>query len=80
MRFIFSIHANYHRLIPQYKKISLTKERRLIASAQKGSVESRNEIIFRHIGFIIFRAGIKIGLEKQEFICCNIAMAINMSP
>jgi DNA-directed RNA polymerase specialized sigma subunit len=48
---------NYHA---QYKKISLTKERQLIARAQKGSRKSRDEIVLRHLSFITFRLNIKV--------------------
>lgn len=45
----------------QYPKIPLTEERRLIALAQKGSKKSTEEIVLRHIGFLIFR------LHKKAF-------------
>ena len=41
--------------ISKYPKIALLEERRLIALAQKGSQKSAEEIILRHIGFVIFR-------------------------
>jgi len=38
-----------------YPKISLSKERRLISKAQKGCKRSRDEIVLRHINYLIFR-------------------------
>jgi len=45
----------YRSTISQYPKIPLLEERRLIALAQKGSQKSTEEIVLRHIGFVIFR-------------------------
>ena len=45
----------YNSIIPHYPKIPLSEERRLIAEAQKGSKKSKNEIVLRHVGFLIFR-------------------------
>ncbi|RKY30878.1 MAG: hypothetical protein DRP74_06055 [Candidatus Omnitrophota bacterium] len=51
--------ADYHfsdfNIIRQYPKISLSEERKLISKAKKGSKKSRDELIFRHIGFLKFR-------------------------
>jgi len=44
---------DYRRIV--YPKISLYEERCLISKAQKGSQKSRDEIILRHIRFLIFR-------------------------
>jgi DNA-directed RNA polymerase specialized sigma subunit len=44
---------NYKAII--YPRISLSEERGLISKAQKGSQKSRDEIILRHIRFLIFR-------------------------
>ena len=38
-----------------YPKISLSEERSLIAKAKAGAKKSRDELVFRHIGFLIFR-------------------------
>ncbi|PIP16470.1 MAG: hypothetical protein COX46_02000 [bacterium (Candidatus Ratteibacteria) CG23_combo_of_CG06-09_8_20_14_all_48_7] len=46
---------SYRDIVWYYPKISLSEERRLIAKAQKGSKKSKNEIVLRHIGFLIFR-------------------------
>ena len=45
----------YRSTISKYPKIPLLEERRLIELAQKGSKKSAEEIILRHIGFVIFR-------------------------
>ncbi len=45
----------YSSTIQKYSRIPLAEERRLIAQAKKGSKRSAEEIILRHIGFVIFR-------------------------
>jgi len=45
----------YRNIIQDYPKITLSEERCLISKAQKGSKKSRDEIVLRHIGFLIFR-------------------------
>ncbi len=45
----------YQQVVHQYPRLPLSEERRLIAKAQKGCVESEKEIVLRHIGFVIFR-------------------------
>ena len=45
----------YRYIIKKYSKISLEDERRLIYKAQKGSKKSRDELVFRHIDFLVFR-------------------------
>jgi len=45
----------YKSIIQRYPRISLAEERRLIQKAQKGSKKSKDEIILRHISFLIFR-------------------------
>src|SRR3989338_7323798 len=45
----------YLQLARKYQKIPLSKERLLIAQAKKGSQKSTEEIVLRHIGFVIFR-------------------------
>ena len=50
-----SIWRSYGVTVQRYPKISLSEERRLISEAQKGSKKSRDEIIFRHMGFLKFR-------------------------
>jgi len=45
----------YSGIAWSYSKISLSEERELISKAQKGSKKSKDEIVLRHIGFLIFR-------------------------
>ena len=45
----------YSDIVRRYPKLSLPEARRLISKAQKGSRKSKDEIIFRHISFLIFR-------------------------
>tara|TARA_B100000745_G_scaffold249392_1_gene171422 strand:- start:59 stop:529 length:471 start_codon:yes stop_codon:yes gene_type:complete len=39
----------------KYSRISLREERRLIAKAKKGSKKEADELVLRHLGFIIYR-------------------------
>ena len=45
----------YSHSIKRYPKITLSEERHLISKAQKGSRKSKEELILRHVGFVIFR-------------------------
>jgi len=45
----------YRHIIQGYPRISLSEERRLIQKAQNGSKKSKDELILRHISFLIFR-------------------------
>ena len=45
----------YKPIIQRYPRISLSEERRLIKKAQKGSKKSKDELVLRHISFLIFR-------------------------
>ncbi|MFA5271942.1 MAG: hypothetical protein WC412_06370, partial [Candidatus Omnitrophota bacterium] len=45
----------YRQIIRRYPKISLEEERHLIQRAQNGSKKSKDEIVLRHISFLIFR-------------------------
>ena len=47
--------GSYSSIVRRYPKISLTEERQLILRAQKGSKNSKDEIVLRHVGFLIFR-------------------------
>ena len=51
---------SYSYIIRSYPKISLDEERHLILEAQKGSKESKDELVLRHIGFLIFRIHKKV--------------------
>ena len=46
---------SYSAIIRRYPKIPLSEERRLILKAQNGSKKSKEELVLRHIGFVIFR-------------------------
>jgi DNA-directed RNA polymerase specialized sigma subunit len=45
----------YRKALPQFSKLSLEEERRLIALAKRGSEKHAKEIVLRHISFVIFR-------------------------
>ena len=46
---------SYSHAILRYPKITLSEERRLILEAQKGSKTSKDELLLRHVSFLIFR-------------------------
>jgi len=46
---------DYRNNIKFYPRISLSEERALIHKAQNGSKKSKDELILRHIGFLMFR-------------------------
>ena len=46
---------SYSAIIRHYPKIPLSEERRLISKAQNGSKKSKDELVLRHVGFLIFR-------------------------
>jgi DNA-directed RNA polymerase specialized sigma subunit len=46
---------SYGHIIRRYPRISLSEERSLIHKAQKGSKKSKDELVLRHVGFLIFR-------------------------
>ncbi len=46
---------DYYRTLPRYSKIGLNQERLLLAEAKKGCRKSSEEVVLRHISFIIFR-------------------------
>ena len=45
----------YRDIIRQYPRISLREERRLIREAKRGGKAQAQELVLRHIGFVIFR-------------------------
>ena len=47
--------ARYSSIVRRYPKLSLSEERHLISKAQRGSKKSKEELVLRHIGFVIFR-------------------------
>jgi hypothetical protein len=46
---------SYRDIVRSYPKISLSEERHLILRAQKGSEQCKDELVLRHVGFLIFR-------------------------
>ena len=53
--YIQNMWKSYRNIARRYPKLSLSEERHLILKAQKGSKKSKDEIILRHVGFLIFR-------------------------
>ena len=51
---------SYKDIIRSYPKIPLSEERRLISKTQKGSKKSKDEIVLRHVGFLIYRIHRKV--------------------
>ena len=47
--------ALYADIARRYERLTLAQERRLIAKAQGGAKESTDEIVLRHVGFVMFR-------------------------
>jgi DNA-directed RNA polymerase specialized sigma subunit len=45
----------YRSIIRRYPKITLQEERRLIRLAKRGGKTEAEELVLRHIGFVIFR-------------------------
>lgn len=45
----------YRHIIRKYPRISLQEERRLIREAKRGGKAQAQELVLRHIGFVIFR-------------------------
>ena len=56
-----STFSPYTKLSRRYPKLSLSEERQLIAQAKQGSTESSQELVLRHVSFVIFR------LHKRVF-------------
>ena len=53
--------SNSYRVLPhRYPPISLAEERQLIAQAKSGSAESAQELVLRHVSFVIFRLHKKV--------------------
>ena len=45
----------YRNIARRYPRISLQEERRIIRQAKRGSQEKTEELVLRHISFVIFR-------------------------
>ncbi len=56
----------YRSLARQYDRLSLAQERRLIAKAQRGSKASTEELVLRHIGFVMFRIRERVYPEYRQ--------------
>jgi len=55
-------------IINKYPRISLQEERRLIRRAKKGSKSAAQELVLRHIGFVIFRINKRVfPLYRRRF-------------
>ncbi|MCB4756956.1 MAG: hypothetical protein LHV69_08030 [Elusimicrobia bacterium] len=52
--------GHYKNLARKYPQVSFSEERNLIARAKKGDKKSANQLVLRHIGFVIFRVYSKI--------------------
>lgn len=52
--------TRYQALAQRYPPLSLEEERRLIGLAQRGSESSTQELVLRHISFVIFRLHRKV--------------------
>lgn len=51
----------YHDVVQKYyPRLTLSEERRLIALAQSGLKDSADELVLRHIGFVMFRLRRKV--------------------
>jgi DNA-directed RNA polymerase specialized sigma subunit len=46
--------------LPRYPRLSLMEERRLITKAKRGNKAEIDELVLRHVGFIIFRIHKKV--------------------
>ena len=46
---------SYSHIKRCYPKITLSEERRLILKAQKGSKKAKDELVLRHVSFLVFR-------------------------
>ena len=45
----------YSQSIPKYPRLTLQEERRLISKAKKGSLKELEELVGRHLSFILLR-------------------------
>jgi len=57
---ILNMWESHRDIVRCYTKATLSEERRLISEAQKGSKKSKDELVLRHIGFLIFRIHKKV--------------------
>ena len=50
----------YNEIVHRFPRLPLDQERKLIARAKRGSRKCRDEIVLRHVGFVIFRLHRKV--------------------
>jgi DNA-directed RNA polymerase specialized sigma subunit len=50
----------------RYPKLSLARERRMIAAAQAGRKSARDELVLRHIGFLMWRLRTRVFRQYLE--------------
>ncbi len=51
---------SYHYIASRYPKLTLDEEGCLILDAQNGSKQSKDELILRHVSFLVFRINTKL--------------------
>jgi len=56
----------YREAARGYPKLSLARERRMIAAAQAGRKTARDELVLRHIGFLMWRLRTKVFRQHLE--------------
>jgi len=56
----------YCEVIQRYPRLAFEEERRLIASAQTGAKESADELVLRHISFVMWRLRKKVFRRHLE--------------
>lgn len=57
---------SYNYIARRYPKMSLSEERRLILEAQNGSKQSKDELLLRHVSFLVFRIHTKLFPETVK--------------
>jgi len=57
---------SYHYIARRYPKLTLDEERRLILEAQNGSKQSKDELILRHVSFLVFRINRKLFSDRVK--------------
>ena len=56
----------YEKVARKYPRLPLAKERRLIALAQAGRKRSADELVLRHVGFVMWRLRRKVFRHHLE--------------
>jgi len=57
---------NYRGVAAHYRKLSLAEERAIIVHAKAGKRSARDELVLRHIGFIMWRLSRKVYRQYLE--------------